>query len=118
MPRRAGRIALTSLAALSVAFVARFATRPGDPTAPTTSPALAHTEEPGSAREWARVGDLALRGRRLGRAESAFLQALRLDPGQAPAHLGLAWIHTLRMRRSEAISEYSAADELRPLDSG
>src|SRR3954451_14302411 len=115
---RAGPKGMVPCAVLILAFLAVFVSRARGLKDATTPSAPGRLEQPASAEEWVRRGDLALRGRRLGRAESAFLQALRLDPGQAPAHLGLAWIHTSQMRRPEAISEYSAADELRPLDSG
>lgn len=80
--------------------------------------AAVRPEGPATAEEWLRQGDLDLRSRRLGRAEAAFREALTLDARLAPARLGLAWIHSLKMRRREAVSEYAAASGLRPLDAG
>jgi tetratricopeptide (TPR) repeat protein len=114
--QQTGRIILAFGAAIILAALAMLATRPRSRTGPAPPLVLDPPGGPASAHEWVRRGDVALRGRRLGRAELAFREALRLDPRLAPARLGLAWIHTLRMRQAEALSEYSALAELRPLD--
>jgi tetratricopeptide (TPR) repeat protein len=69
-----------------------------------------------TAMEWVRLGSDSIRRRRLGEAEDALERAESLDPTLAPARLGLIWIHALRMQRSEALAEFGALAELKPLD--
>ena len=86
------------------------------PAAPRPCRGLPGPGPSASALDWVRWGSGELVQYRLGSARAAFARAKQLDPTLAPARQGLIWIHALRMERAEALAEFAALAELRPLD--
>jgi tetratricopeptide (TPR) repeat protein len=101
-------LALTVLFLTSNRFRGGFARRPASPVGALGPEA--------TAMDWVRRGNDAIQRRRLRDAQDALEQAKRLDPALAPARLGLIWIYALQMRRAEALAEFAALADLRPLN--
>jgi len=80
------------------------------------NPSLERSGAAPSASDLLRIGDQALRARRISEAERSFRDALRLAPNLASARLRLIWVLTLGMHRDEILGEFEALAGSLPLD--
>jgi tetratricopeptide (TPR) repeat protein len=63
---------------------------------------------------WEKLGETWLELHDSARAETAFQNAIRLDPKSAAARYGLGFLHQARGENAAAIEQYSRAAELDP----